>query len=74
MFKMASHVYIRLKKWIIDSALRILQNAEIIKQGFFGTRSFQRGKRLGGPVMGGGPLWSAAACCPANAGGLIPRE
>jgi len=33
--KKASHVYIRLEKWIIDSAFRILQNAETINQGFF---------------------------------------
>jgi hypothetical protein len=38
--KRASHVYIRLKKWIIDSAFRILQNAEKLMQAFFSVKGF----------------------------------
>jgi hypothetical protein len=38
--KLASHVYIRLEKWIIDSAFRILQNAEKVMQAFFAVKRF----------------------------------
>jgi len=37
---MASPVYFRLEKWIIDSALRILQNAEKIVQAFVSVKHF----------------------------------
>jgi len=38
--KRTSHVYIWLKKWIIDSAFTILQNAEKLMQAFFSVKRF----------------------------------
>jgi hypothetical protein len=47
-FKRASRVYFRLEKWIIDSAFRILQNAETVMQAFFPVKLFLKVESSGG--------------------------